>query len=318
MDVITQGALGAAFSQAVLGNRNKHIPWLVGALAGMAADLDVLLGLNHEPMSTMLWHRQFTHSLIFIPVGAFIVFLCLMIFSYFRQHWRLVAVASLLGYATHAILDAFTSYGTVLFWPWIYTRISWDIVSIIDPVFTVPLIIGTIWSVRRQNRLAAGLGLLFAILFLGFNTFQHHRAMRAVEDFSAQQNMHLTTIRTMPTWASSTQWRAIAKQGSCFFIANVITPIGGGSSVQPVAKIPAFSRDRVPFPLSEGQQRDLNIFSWFTSGYLLVAKQQPLTVVDGRYTSGDRPIIAFWGIQFEPENTHIIKLRQVPINESCQ
>jgi membrane-bound metal-dependent hydrolase YbcI (DUF457 family) len=41
-----------------------------------------------------------------------------------------------LGYATHAILDVATSYGTFLLWPFIEIRYSWNIISIVDPLFS--------------------------------------------------------------------------------------------------------------------------------------------------------------------------------------
>lgn len=318
MDPVTQGALGAACAQAVLGNRDKIIPWLVGALAGMAADLDVLLRFSQEPLSAEIWHRQFSHSLTFIPLGGLVVALCLLCIPYFRQRWRLVILAALIGYATHGLLDAFTSYGTVLLWPWDYSRISWDIVAIIDPVFTLPLIAGTWWAVQYQERQMACYSLLFAALFLSFNALQHHRAIESMEQFSQHQKQPLSAIRAMPALASSTTWRAIAKQGSCIVIAEVRTPLWGYNTVQPLAKFPAFYNAMLPKGTSPQQRHDLAIFSWFADNYLIAAHQNPLTVVDGRYTIGNQPLWALWGIQFLPKHQHVVKLRFVELkNNLC-
>lgn len=317
MDPLTQGALGAACAQAALGNRDKHTPWLVGALAGMAADLDVLLRFSQQPLSTEIWHRQFSHSLTFIPLGGLLVTLCLMLMPYFRLRWRLVLIAALIGYATHGLLDAFTSYGTVLLWPWDYRRISWDIVAIIDPVFTLPLIAGTWWSVQYQERKMALYSLIFATLFLCFNAIQHQRALNSMYQFSNHQKLPLTNIRAMPALASSTSWRAIAKQGSCIVIADVKTPLWGPNTVQPVAKLPAFYNHMLSINLGPQQRHDLAIFSWFADNYLIVAHQNPLTVVDGRYTTGTQPLWALWGIQFLPQHQHVVKFRLVQIDGRC-
>ena len=116
-----------------------------GGLAGMAADLDILINSSHDPMLILLYHRYFTHSLLFIPLGGLLVTLGLMLFKRFRAHWRLTYLAALIGYATHGILDAFTSYDTVLYWPFTNMRVSWDIISIIDPFITIPLILSIVF-----------------------------------------------------------------------------------------------------------------------------------------------------------------------------
>ncbi|BCA96027.1 hypothetical protein TUM19329_23880 [Legionella antarctica] len=146
MDFITQGVVGAASAQAFLHNQDKHNAWLVGALAGMAADLDVLIQSADDPMLFFLYHRHFTHSLLFIPVGTIVITLILLLFERFRKNWRLTLLAALIGYATHGLLDACTAYGTVLFWPFSDERVSWDIISIIDPFITIPLFLGVVWT----------------------------------------------------------------------------------------------------------------------------------------------------------------------------
>ncbi|WP_019218286.1 metal-dependent hydrolase [Legionella tunisiensis] len=73
MDPITQGALGASCAQLLLHKCDKRNAWLVGALAGMAADLDILIYSPQDPMLSALYHRHFTHSLSFIPLGGLLV-----------------------------------------------------------------------------------------------------------------------------------------------------------------------------------------------------------------------------------------------------
>ena len=91
----------------------------------MAPDLDVLIRSSHDPLLFLEYHRQFTHSLFFIPVGALI---CALAFYpvtrralSFRETW----ILSALGYATHGLLDACTTYGTLLLWPFSQERFAW-------------------------------------------------------------------------------------------------------------------------------------------------------------------------------------------------
>ena len=112
MDPISQGTVGAAFAQSSANKHNIVKISVIGFIAGLAPDLDVLIRSSTDPILSLEYHRQFTHSLIFVPLGALIV--TLLLYPLFRKSISLktVYLASFLGYATHGLLDACTSYGT--------------------------------------------------------------------------------------------------------------------------------------------------------------------------------------------------------------
>ena len=70
MDPLTQGALGAALPLATRRRAGAVAAGALGFVAGMAADLDVLIRSDLDTLLYLQYHRQFTHSLIFIPVGS--------------------------------------------------------------------------------------------------------------------------------------------------------------------------------------------------------------------------------------------------------
>ena len=70
MDPFTQGVVGAVAAQQKAKNQNTLIPAIFGFFAGMAADLDVLIRSSSDPILALEFHRQFTHSLIFIPIPS--------------------------------------------------------------------------------------------------------------------------------------------------------------------------------------------------------------------------------------------------------
>ncbi|GAL27572.1 integral membrane protein [Vibrio variabilis] len=72
MDPITQGVLGASLSQSASKKQNILIAGALGLLAGMSPDLDVLIRSSSDPLLFLEYHRQFTHSLLFIPFGSVI------------------------------------------------------------------------------------------------------------------------------------------------------------------------------------------------------------------------------------------------------
>ncbi|WP_425609828.1 metal-dependent hydrolase [Vibrio splendidus] len=126
MDPLTQGVLGASLSQSASNKQHLVVAGVLGLLSGLAPDLDSLIKSQSDPLLALEFHRQFTHSLFFIPIGSLICALALhhLIAKRrglsFKQSWLFCA----LGYGTHALLDACTTYGTQLLWPFTNARIN--------------------------------------------------------------------------------------------------------------------------------------------------------------------------------------------------
>ena len=81
MDPVSQGAFGAIFAQTISNKKKILVGSIIGCLAGLAPDLDILIRSNSDPLLKLEYHRQFTHSLLFIPLGALIVTLFLRFFT---------------------------------------------------------------------------------------------------------------------------------------------------------------------------------------------------------------------------------------------
>lgn len=317
MDPITHAALGAASAQSIFGKYSKHIPWQIGALAAMAPDLDIFIHFKNNPLNIEFWHRNFTHSFLFIPLGGLLVALFFLCFSRYRTNWKITVGSAFMGYATHGFLDALTSYGTVLLWPWSYKRFSWDVIAIIDPLFTIPLILGTVWSVIHKKQIGVMFGLVYASFFLLFNSIQHHRAIHSMEVFAKKHQLNVTRIRAIPELASSTNWRVITKNRQCLLIAEAYTPIFKRDSLITLAQVPLFTYDNLSNFTPE-QKSDLALFSWFSDDYVINAKQAPLTLADGRYTIGNNhSLYSLWGIQFASKKGHVIKHNLILLKQRC-
>jgi len=320
MDPITHAALGGACAQAILQKKDPRNAWMVGALAAMAPDLDVLIQSQNDPMLAFLYHRNFTHSLLFIPVGALFAALCLLIFKRFRVHWTYTLLAALIGYSTHALLDACTTYGTMLLWPFSNRRISWDIIAIVDPFFTVPLILGIIWTLIFHNRKGVVTGLSVACAFLLFNIFQHHRALKSAHEYAKNHAMQWTRLRAIPWLMSSVHWRLVGQDTDNIFVADTHTPVYKHSTVYPLAHLPLFTSDQLPAYVTDSPTltSDYNLFNWFTENYVVLASRNPLILGDGRFLYGDKTaLFSLWGIRFNPAKVHInrvglIKLELLP------
>jgi inner membrane protein len=143
LDSLTQIALGAAVGEATLGRKVGSRAPLWGAICGTLPDLDVFIPLG-DPVSDFTYHRSFSHSLfVLAALTPLVVWLILKIHPQTREHRAGWAALVYLAFATHVLLDSFTVYGTQIFWPLDTTPVGWSTIFIIDPLYTLPLLLAS-------------------------------------------------------------------------------------------------------------------------------------------------------------------------------
>jgi inner membrane protein len=142
MDPLTHALLGATVAQATLGPRLGRKAWMLGALGGVLPDADILISSASDPLLAIEYHRHFTHSFAFVPIGGLLAAAPWLARKQNRADWRPILAAATLGYATHGLLDACTNYGTHLLWPFSDARAAWHWVTTIGPLLTLILLVG--------------------------------------------------------------------------------------------------------------------------------------------------------------------------------
>lgn len=303
MDPVTHGILGAMAAQA---GENRKIPGkaaIVGALAAMSPDLDMLIHSSADPLLIIEYHRHFTHALAFIPIGALIC--CLVLYPLLSKRWGIGFASTylwcLLGYATHGLLDACTSYGTRLWWPFSGTRIAWDIISIIDPLFTLPLLGLLILSCLRNNKLFTYTAIGWAWIYLSLGVIQHHRAIETGKQLAASRNHPITRISAKPSFGNLMVWKVIYETGNKFQVDAVRpgfsdTTVWQGDSV---AKLD-IARDFHWLDKDSTQARDIERFRIFSADFVSRDITNPYRIVDMRYSMLPQQIQPLWGIAVSP------------------
>lgn len=322
MDPVTQGALGAALPQSLASPARVRGAAVVGLLAGMAPDLDVLIRSSSDPLLFLEYHRQFTHSLFFIPVGALLVAgLCHWLFARrWQLPFRFTLLFALLGYSTHALLDACTSYGTLLLWPFSDHRFSWDTVSVIDPLVSVPLLALVAAAARWRRPWFAAVGVAWVVGYqlLGYNLQQ--RALHSAAELAAARGHAPVEIIARPSFANIVLWRTLYLHGGDYHADAVFTGFTGRAPrLYEGKRVPALEPTRdFPWLDPDSQQaRDLQRFDWFSQGYTAVASETPLRVVDVRYAMLPTDVDGLWGIELRPgagrdEHAAYITARELP------
>jgi len=173
MDSVSQLVLGAAIAAAVAPPTYRRKAVLLGAVLGTLPDMDVLIDYG-DAVSNMTFHRGFSHSLFVLSGLAALLFgLLRWLWAPVREApWRWLAVITL-PLLTHPLLDSFTVYGTQLFWPLGTPPVMGGSIFIIDPLYTLPLLVAVLVAafggaaLRAAVALSLGLGLSTAYLAWG-------------------------------------------------------------------------------------------------------------------------------------------------------
>jgi len=300
LDLLTQGLLGAALSQSVAKPDTARLATGVGFAAGLLADADIFIQSSSDPLLTLQFHRHFTHSVFFIPFGALLAALILWPFVRNRLTARELYVYCLMGYSLSGFLDACTSYGTHLLWPLLEQRISFNIISIIDPVFTLALLIAVGIVYARRDRKFTWLGLGFAALYLLIGAVQLHRA-EALATMVAQQRGHQATrLLVKPTLGNLILWRSIYEYDDRLFVDAV--RVAWSEKTYAGESVPRFHAETgyPQLPPDSLLYRDLQRFSQFSDGYLAASRAHPGTIGDIRYSMLPNGVEPLWGIVVDP------------------
>src|SRR5690606_18875204 len=111
-------------------------------------------------------------ALAFVPIGAFV---CALAFHWSvrrRLTFRETYLFCLLGYGSHGLLDACTSYGTLLLWPFSGERIAWNVVAVVDPLFTLPVLALVVLTARSGRVRYAHAAVAWAVAYLALGYVQ--------------------------------------------------------------------------------------------------------------------------------------------------
>ena len=223
MDSLTQIVLGAAVGEAVLGRKVGNKAMLYGAIAGTIPDFDVFASYFTDTVSALSIHRGFTHSILFsvlfAPVFGWIV-------SRYETYKNFKGWAWLFFWAfvTHPILDAHTTWGTQLFWPF-DLRLAFKTIFVIDPLYTVPFLVFLILAMThkrtaKKRRLYNNIGLIVSSSYLILTFFLKWVAFSKFEAALKDQNIDYLQIDTRPTPLNTILWSANIETENAYLLAN--------------------------------------------------------------------------------------------------
>ena len=214
MDSLSQAVLGASIAGVCAPPGQRRTALLAGAMLGTLPDLDVVIDYGGA-VENFTFHRGFSHSLFVLAPFSVLLWLALKRWwAPAREAPRQWFAAITLVLLTHPLLDAHTAYGTQLFWPFAVTPSMWATLFIIDPLYTLPLVVGVVaaaifpLNVRTQTLLSAGL--ILSTLYVGWSWVGKTIVEGHARASLASMGLPDAPLFSTPTPLNTLLWRVVA------------------------------------------------------------------------------------------------------------
>lgn len=226
MDSITQAVLGAAIGKTCLGNKLGNKSMVLGAAVATLPDLDIIALPFLEPLERLSMHRGYSHSILVSLILAVILAYLLRRIKISKE----IPLNRLLTFCwvtlfTHILLDGFTSYGTLLFLPFSDFRFGFDSINVVDPIYTLPLLIGLILSSKKNEKSiltkhSNEIGIALSSLYLVATLVIKNNVNQKFEEALTSQNIHYTNIHSQPVGIASLHWYGLGRTPEGYYMGD--------------------------------------------------------------------------------------------------
>jgi inner membrane protein len=222
VDTVTQIALGAAVGEVILGRQVGRRAMLWGAICGLFPDLDILVPLG-DAVKKFTYHRGPSHSLFVLAVlTPLFVWLIVKLHRHtvqYRHRWYALVY---LAFATHVLLDCFTVYGTQIFWPLRTPPVMWSTIFIIDPAYTLPLLIGVLAALilGRQSSWGHALNtacLILSTAYLLWTVGAKLHIEQVARESLQRQNVTYHKLLTVASPFNTVLWRVLVMDDNMYY-----------------------------------------------------------------------------------------------------
>lgn len=275
MDPVTQVMLGSAVGYVVAGKEAPRRAVLTGAAIAVLPDLDVFFAYQND-LDAMTLHRGWTHSwFVHTLIAPLIAWVC----------WRwqkaiafkTMLLMTWLVLITHSGLDALTVYGTQLFWPLTPPPVSGGSIFIIDPVYTLLLIVGFVAVVIRPRAPISGrimrLTLFLSVLYLLWGMYAQQWISKQTEAALAVQNIDYQHYQVSATALNTLLWRMVVVTEDNYYE-------GYRSLLDGDAPLRWRRYDRGGELISElAENQSLSRINWFTQGLFKAEAQNGEVII---------------------------------------
>lgn len=224
MDILAHAATGGLVALAMRTQRTSQPSlwcWLSAGIAtALIPDVDGLLGLLGNPLWGISQHRGITHSIVFLPLYAWL--LALLYQRLFRScyRWQDFFPMTMAVLLSHVAVDLLTSYGTQLLSPFSSQRFSIPVLFIMDMVYNSIALAGLVIAllVRRNTVIIARLSLAALAVFILAAWDYQRQATAIVQGMFPEQP---EAVHALPQPLSIKNWKFIRRSEKGFEISQI-------------------------------------------------------------------------------------------------
>lgn len=232
MDSLTHIVLGAAIGEGTLGKQAGKKAMFWGAVLATAPDADVLIGAFMNDLDKMIFHRGLTHSFFFIALASPVYGWLISKLSRAPVNWKQWTLLAFITQITHALLDSLTSYGTQILIPLSNKAVAVSSISVIDPIFTLPLIISCLFLLFKSNQwkyrqACATAGIFLASGYLMFTVFNKYQVEQQFITQLEEKGVEIVDLEVKPTLLNNILWRGIAQTGDGIYQVGYFSTADG-------------------------------------------------------------------------------------------
>lgn len=277
-------------------NRRTGLATVTLALAAELPDADVAISFFSR-ITGFAEHRGFTHTFLGAPFIAAAAVGIVYAGSRWGSRrgwtpkspvdWKLLYAGALVAALSHILLDFTNIYGVRPFAPFSYRWYSWDIVNIVEPLVTLPLLLALLASgffgliageiggrrARFPGRGWAIAGLVTVALVWWGRDFEHRRAVTLLgqELYEEQEPVRLSAN---PYAFNPLKWYGVVETSNAFHIVEVDTWRG---RVDPKGTAEVlYKPEETPFTLAAKRSRLGKVYlDWAKYPYVEVEIKQP-------------------------------------------
>jgi inner membrane protein len=219
VDTLTHALSGALLARATAPDAadEKALPLrrrlLVGFLAAAAPDLDFVISYV-GPVEYLLYHRGVTHSLVLLPLWAFLLARLCAVGWRDGRPWKAYFGVIAMSLGIHIAGDWITSFGTMVFAPLSDMRVELGTTFIIDLWFSGIILAGlAAAAVWRRSPVPAVAGLAALCGYVAFQGILQQRAIEWGEAYVRNAGLTQAEVMAQPRPVSPFNWMVIVKSG---------------------------------------------------------------------------------------------------------
>lgn len=311
MDTITQATLGAAIGQLGFRRFGRRAA-AFGALCGLMPDFDVFLSIGDQ-WAGLVTHRGMSHSLVVLPIVAVpLGWLAWRVLGRRGAPREWIHLA-FWGLVTHPLLDTCTTYGTQLLAPVTRDRFAIDCVSIVDPIYTLPMLAAVIYGLRKKAddtraAMSAAITFTWGLVYLAMGLSWTLLSQRVWTDVMAAHEFEPVAQRTLVTPFFPVLRHGVARDADGRILVSTLVPWAPERSR--VELVESVEGPRVDAALASERGQ---ILQWFSGGMLSVTEGEGGALIfrDHRYGMfSDPQWTPFWSRLAPDAPPHAIEMQR--------